>query len=427
MADALIETAGINPYEGIVTDTTNQINSVQSDIQKVSDAISKLEATDPTHYLLPQLRERLAELQTKVKTLSNTNDSAKTLLTSYNESLSNAATMEWVYRLKQAELNRAQEEANRTYNQMYDDVKRSWENYINALWNATASENAIINANAWRQWASAQSTAEARARNYLANAQAQAEANANMVANLNAINDSRLNSNAWYVQLSQSNADNTLRQQVMNNYEAQMNAANNAARYWWWYWYWWWGSSWVTLPNTNRKNWWQWGDLIDPYDLPKDNWENQWYVDTEQDKKVKQDASDTLTLLDAWAYWKEMLWTDKDAYWLYHNHVNWKVTYNKWWNDRSNWLNQWWSSSYGWDSMMIDLDRWKTNDFLKEWNDKWNLNATTVTPTDKWYLVFRDDLWNVKVAHANDLIEWWTWKVTMKQWKDWQWVIRKTK
>jgi hypothetical protein len=69
MADALIETTATNPYSSIVADTTNQLNNVQADIQKVSDAISNLERSNPTHYLLPRLRERLSELQTKAKNL----------------------------------------------------------------------------------------------------------------------------------------------------------------------------------------------------------------------------------------------------------------------------------------------------------------------------------------------------------------------
>lgn len=412
MADAfLIETASINPYENIVSDTTNQMNSVQTDIQKVSNAISNLERANPTHYLLPKLRERLSELQTKAKNLWNTNESAKSLLTSYNDSLANSNTMEWLYRLKQSELNRAQQEADRTYRQMSEDVRRSWENYINALWNATASENAIINANAWNAWASQQSTAEARARNYLQNSQAQAEANANMISNLNAINDSRLNSNAWYVQLSQWNADNTLRQQIMNNYDAQQNAV----KYWYWSWSWSWWSR-VTLPNTVKKNnpwWWQTVDDM-TNSITQEATSPQWYQDTEQDKKIKEDAARIEMEIANWVYW-QAIWN----MWMYHNNINWKVTDsissdNTVAPKRSpfmDFLDSWYSDSSS--KLIVDLDRNKTNKFLKDWNDKWDLGSTFVQPTDKWYLLFIDGNNNRKVAFAKDLMEWNPDKITV--------------
>lgn len=413
MADAfLIETASINPYENIVSDTTNQMNSVQTDIQKVSNAISNLERTNPTHYLLPKLRERLSELQTKAKNLWNTNESAKSLLTSYNDSLANSNTMEWLYRLKQSELNRAQQEADRTYRQMSEDVRRSWENYINALWNATASENAIINANAWNAWASQQSTAEARARNYLTNAQAQAEANANMISNLNAINDSRLNSNAWYVQLSQWNADNTLRQQIMNNYDAQQNAV----KYWYWSWSWSWWSR-VTLPNTVKKSnpWWE--QTVDDMtnSITQEATSPQWYQDTEQDKKIKEDAARIEMEIANWVYW-QVTWDT----WMYHNNINWRVTNLDAqngdplaWSHFRNFLDSWyWDSS---SNLIVDLDRKKTNAFLKDWNDKWDLGSTFVQATDKWYLLFVDGNNNRKVAYAKDLMEWNPDKITVSK------------
>lgn len=414
MADALIETTSTNPYESIVADTTNQINSIQEDIQKVSNAISKLESTNPTHYLLPQLRERLSELQSKMTSLNNTNDSAKSLLTSYNDSLKNANTMQWLYQLKQAELNRAQQEADRTYRQMSEDVKRSWENYINALWSATASENAIINANAWLQWASAQSTAEARARNYLANAQAQAEANANMVSNLNAINDSRLNSNAWYVQLSQSNADNTLRQQIMNDYDA----AQNASRSWYWSWSW----SKITLPDTVKKEnkWWEEStDNSSDTTTNTTEWQ-QWYQDTEEDKKIKEDTKKVAMEVEDLKYWTILWWP-----WVYHNNIKWTVSHidpnnsfdaSYLWNALNS--NAWWSK------LMVDLDRKKTNAFLKEWNSKRDLDSTYAIPTDKWYLYFYDGNWNKKIAYAKDLMEWNPDKIWLGQ-QNWNWVIRK--
>jgi cell shape-determining protein MreC len=94
MADALIETTATNPYASIVSDTTNQISDVNADIQRITSAIEKLEQLSPTSPTLPKLRERLAELKEKSDSLTATNDSAKSLLNSYNESLSNANTME---------------------------------------------------------------------------------------------------------------------------------------------------------------------------------------------------------------------------------------------------------------------------------------------------------------------------------------------
>ncbi len=220
MADVLIETLASNPYEGIVADTSTQISDLDAQIQQVSSAITKLEQVSPTSPTLSQLRERLSSLQSRKNWLTETNNSAKTLMDSYNNSLRNSNTLKWIYDLKENQLNTEKSTAEREYNSMAEDTKRVWQNYINALWNATSSENAIINSNAWRQWASAQSTAEARARNYLNNAQAQNEAANQTIQNVNAIREWKINTNAWYAQLSQSNADNTLRQQVMNDFQA---------------------------------------------------------------------------------------------------------------------------------------------------------------------------------------------------------------
>lgn len=220
MADVLIETLASNPYEGIVADTSTQISDLDAQIQQVSSAITKLEQVSPTSPTLSQLRERLSSLQSRKNWLTETNNSAKTLMNSYNNSLRNSNTLKWIYDLKENQLDREKSTAEREYNSMAEDTKRVWQNYINALWNATSSENAIINANAWRQWASAQSTAEVRARNYLNNAQAQNEAANQTIQNVNAIREWKINTNAWYAQLSQSNADNTLRQQVMNDFQA---------------------------------------------------------------------------------------------------------------------------------------------------------------------------------------------------------------
>lgn len=220
MADVLIETLASNPYESIVADTSTQISDLDAQIQQVSSAITKLEQVSPTSPTLSQLRERLSSLQSRKNWLTETNNSAKTLMNSYNNSLRNSNTLKWIYDLKENQLDAEKSTAEREYNSMAEDTKRVWQNYINALWNATSSENAIINSNAWRQWASAQSTAEVRARNYLNNAQAQNEAANQTIQNVNAIREWKINTNAWYAQLSQSNADNTLRQQVMNDFQA---------------------------------------------------------------------------------------------------------------------------------------------------------------------------------------------------------------
>ena len=220
MADTLIETMTSNPYEGIVADTTSQIADLDAQIEQVSSAITKLEKVSPTSPTLSSLRERLASLQTRKNWLTDQNNSAKTLMSSYNNSVKNVSTLAWIYELKEDQLNYDRMKAENEYNKMEQENRRVWQNYINALWNATSSENAIVNANAARQWASSQSTAEVRARNYLNNAQAQNEAANQTIQNTNAIREWKINTNAWYAQLSQSNADNTLRQQVMNDFEA---------------------------------------------------------------------------------------------------------------------------------------------------------------------------------------------------------------
>lgn len=220
MADTLIETMTSNPYEGIVADTTSQIADLDAQIEQVSSAITKLEKVSPTSPTLSSLRERLASLQTRKNWLTDQNNSAKTLMSSYNNSVKNVSTLAGIYELKEDQLNYDRMKAENEYNKMEQENRRVWQNYINALWNATSSENAIVNANAARQWASSQSTAEVRARNYLNNAQVQNEAANQTIQNTNAIREWKINTNAWYAQLSQSNADNTLRQQVMNDFEA---------------------------------------------------------------------------------------------------------------------------------------------------------------------------------------------------------------
>ena len=423
MADALIETVASNPYESIVADTSSQINNISAQIQEISQAIANLEKNYPTSTTLPQLRERLANLQDQLSNLNTTNNSAKSLLNAYNDSLENANTMEWVYQLKQAELNRAQQEADQSYRRMYADVKRSWENYINALQNATASENAIINANAGREWASAQSTAEARARNYLSMAQAWSEAANNTIANLNAIEEWRLNSNAWYVQLSQSNADNTLRQQVLNDYDAQQAALNRAATYWNS------GSGWsslsnIKLPDTTKNEKQQdTTDIIDPSEIwivTSSAVNPDWSVTVTRhynnsSDRINEEKEKTINEYNSWKYWI----TTWDV-WLYHNNINWKVTYDNWnyWraSDIYHAFDEWWN-------VMVDLDRNKTNDFLTKNNKYWDLWSTSVEPTTNWYLKFTDRNWNIKFAKASDLTEDYQWKTTQNP-LNWRTLIR---
>lgn len=398
MADALIETTTENPYASIVSDTETQISNLDAKIQEVLSAIAKLEQINPTSQYLPQLKNRLSDLQQKMWNLNRQNESAKSLLNSYNDSLSNANTMAWIYQLKQAELNRAQQEADESYKRMYDDVKRWWQNYIDALWNATASENAIINANAWRYWASAQSTAEARARNYLANAQAQAEYNNNVISQLNAIEENRLNSNAWYVQLSQSNADNTLRQQVMNNFEA----SQNATKYWS---SWWWSSKWknVTLPDT----WdWKWTSKWTT-EWTKNNWDDLQWSEAEYQAEKMNDQ-----------YWT--VWTFSGPLLMYHDKINWTLTPTR--NYTTTWtilrdatdMN---SALNGNQNLTVnpneedplkrtyaaaDLNRKKTNKFLEE-TEWWDLWSTFWQISDKWYVRFSDWLWHEKIGKISDL------------------------
>lgn len=286
MADALIETVASNPYEWIVADTSTQISNLDVQIQQVTDAINNLERLSPTSPTLSQLRERLSNLQSQREWLSQTNSSARSLSQSFSQWAANVSSLKWIYDIKQQELERSRNQDDAAYRKMYEDTQRQSNNYIKTLQNATTSENAIINANAWRQWASAQSTAEARARNYL-NAAAQWNEAANAARQqLNAIEEWRINSNQWYVQLSQNNADNYLRQQVLNDYQSAeaekerqfQRELNWLKSWWWWSSYSWWGSrsSW----------WWGWGwgwnpDIVDPYEEFQNpetpEWTNTWY------------------------------------------------------------------------------------------------------------------------------------------------------
>lgn len=283
MADALIETVASNPYEWIVADTSTQISNLDAQIQQVSDAINNLERQSPTSPTLSKLRERLSNLQSQREWLSQTNSSAKSLSQSFSQWAANISSLKWIYDIKQQELERSRNQDDAAYRKMYEDTQRQSNNYINTLQNATTSENAIINANAWRQWASAQSTAEARARNYLAAAAQWNEAANTARQQLNAIEEWRINSWQWYIQLSQNNADNYLRQDVMNRYQSfeaekdrQLQRELNWLKSWWWSSYSWWGSrsSW----------WWGWGwnpDIVDPYEEFQNpetpEWTNTWY------------------------------------------------------------------------------------------------------------------------------------------------------
>lgn len=356
MANNLIETVSSNPYESIVVDTEWQLNDVNEQIRKINSAIKTLEMASPTSPTLLKLRERLSELQTKSEQLNTTHATAKTLLNSYNDSLANANTMAWLYQMKQAELNRAQQQVDEEYEKMYNETKRAWENYINALWNATASENAIINANAWRQWASLQSTSEARARNYLSNAQAQAESYGNLIQNLNTITDSRLKANSWYVQLSQNNVDNTLRQQIMNDYEANQNAAK------YWYWSWSWRSSWITLPNTVKKDW-------------TSNSTNVWWNWSEG-----WEAWPTVVWTPATDYYWANLW--EWTYWVMNSDV---AHYQNGWNER------WTLNNWRFSKNIANLDKTKVAKYVdnvnKQYWEDFNLDNADWYITDKWYLV----------------------------------------
>ena len=358
MANNLIETVSSNPYESIVVDTEWQLNDVNEQIRKINSAIKTLEMASPTSPTLLKLRERLSELQTKSEQLNTTHATAKTLLNSYNDSLANANTMAWLYQMKQAELNRAQQQVDEEYEKMYNETKRAWENYINALWNATASENAIINANAWRQWASLQSTSEARARNYLSNAQAQAESYGNLIQNLNTITDSRLKANSWYVQLSQNNVDNTLRQQIMNDYEA----SQNAAKYWYWSWSWSWRSSWITLPNTVKKNW-------------TSNSTNVWW-----NWSWSWEAWPTVVWTPASDYYKANLW--EWTYWVMNSDVA---------HYQNGWIEKWTLNNWRFSKNIADLDKTKVAKYVdninKQYWEDFNLDNADWYITDKWYLV----------------------------------------
>ena len=399
MADAfLIETMSVNPYDWIIANTDSQIADINNQIQLVSNEINKLEASNPTSPTLSQLRERLSSLQSKKEWLTSTNESAKSLSQSFNQWQQNVNTLKWIYDIKQQELEKARAEDEKAYMQMIEDTRRDNQNYINALWNATASENAIINANAWRQWASEQSTSEARARNYLNNAQTQAEAANNARATINNLEQARMNSNQWYTQLSQSNADNYLRQQVLADMEAAENEKTRQAQYW--NSYWGWGSRWTSSRWTNN--------IFDPYSLVNKNKNNNNNNNNNNNSKDQpQDISE---------YEKELQKAKEEA-----------EIYGKW-NGNSNmfiwipdtrvlaWSMAWMQNTPSLDTTYIpkvtpkepepvkslnELDRAKINTQMKNsWLDP---NTITYQLTDKWYVMFRDWKWNTKYVDANSL------------------------
>lgn len=394
MADALIETITSNPYESIVADTATQIARIDTQIQEVVNNINNLEKTNPTSPTLTQLRERLTQLQNRRSSLNSQNNSANDLMQAYNKSVANVSTLAWIYQLKDADIWKVRNESDREYKSMEDETRRNSQNYINALWNANSSENAIINANAARDWASAQSTAEMRARNYLNNAQAQYEAANQAQQNINAIKEWKINTNAWYLQLAQSNADNTLRQQAIYDLEAAEAERQRQASYWWGSgsYSWWSRSSWRWTSNIVDPykefswNWWWWNWWW--WWWTKVNWEDQWIIDQTMDVRWK---------IDAWVYWN-VIWD----VWLYHNKTNWKVTTNNW---NYSWANQIRSAMNREQSpnTIADLDRKKTNNFLQKDNSKRDLNSTFAQITDKWYVVFTDWNWNTKVWKLSDL------------------------
>lgn len=351
MADSLIETMLSNPYDSIIEWTNNQMLDLDEQIQELVDAINKLETKYPTSTTLNQLRERLNTLQAKKESLSKTNSSAKSLSQSFNQWASNLNTLQWIYDVKEKQLQQEKKKADADYKKMEDDIKRSYTWYINALWNATASENAIINANAWRQWASQQSTAEVRARNYLNNAQAQKEAYNNLVTNINAIEENRLNSNAWYTQLSQANADNYLRQQAMNDYQTAEADKDRTLQYWSSSWSWGWGWSsykwWSSYTNNSNTN----STTTSPLNYQWPVWATDYFDANYQN----------------WAYWNITKW-------------NWMRT-------------------------IINIKKaedaiWKLNN---EYNEDFNTKNFESYTTDKWYIIFVDDQNRKRVVPLNDV------------------------
>lgn len=405
MADSLIETYQVNPYEWIVADTSTQITDLDADIQKITKAINDLEKVYPTSTTLQSLRDQLAELQAKKNSLSETNSSAKALSQSFNQWQQNVNTLKWIYDIKQEELAKAKAEDEATYKRMIDETRRNSQNYINALWNATASENAIINANAWMQWASQQSTAEARARNYLQNAQAQAEAANTATSNINNLEQARMNSNQWYTQLSQSNADNYLRQQVLSDMEAAENEKTRQAQYWWYWYWWWWGWGWWGSSSRWWYSYWWWSSKW-KWSSTSSRWTDN-VIDPNEEFWNPQDISE---------YEKELQKAKEEAekYWKWTGDTNMFV-----WTPDTRvlaWSTVWMPNQISLDTTYIpkpvvkepepvknlgELDRYKINNQIRNsWLDQ---NTITYQLTDKWYVMFKDWKWNTKYVDANSL------------------------
>lgn len=385
MADAfLIETMSVNPYDWIIANTDSQIADINNQIQLVSNEINKLEASNPTSPTLSQLRERLSSLQSKKEWLTSTNESAKSLSQSFNQWQQNVNTLKWIYDIKQQELEKARAEDERAYMQMIEDTKRDNQNYINALWNATASENAIINANAWRQWASEQSTSEARARNYLNNAQTQAEAANNARTTINNLEQARMNSNQWYTQLSQSNADNYLRQQVLADMEAAENEKTRQAQYWNSYWRW--GSRWTSSRWTNN--------IFDPYSLTNNNNNNNnnnnktKTLTMDELKKITHEKLDPLRHSadyydNNYEYQKSLLEEEKNA--LKEQALNWTISLDKYKTDMDALNNQ---------EKLLN-NRWKYESRAQESKDKFDKNKNEYInniANQKWTLINEEQM-----------------------------------
>ena len=197
MADALIETVDQNPYGDILNNVTSQLSELNENISKVTSAINSLEKLSPNSPVLSQLRERLNSLQTQKEQLWNQQTSAASMMASYDSASQRLDTLKGIYDLKQQQLAKQKAESDIAYDMMYEDTKNKWDNYINALWQAQASEDAIINANAWRMWQGMQSVAETRARNYLANARQQNEAALSNQQLLNDIRSNKINQKAY--------------------------------------------------------------------------------------------------------------------------------------------------------------------------------------------------------------------------------------
>lgn len=408
MANLLTDTT--NPYSSYVESSAQSLADYESQMSQVNDAIKKLESLWTSAYsqsILSQLYARRDDLQKKIDESKSTNKSATDLMNSFDKWLYDTTTLEWIYQMKQAQIAKAKAENDEMYRRMYERQKEAWDNYINALQNATASENAIINANAGRAWASMQSTAEARAMNYLNQAKQWNEAYANLASNLNAIDEARLATMNNYNQLWLSDADNYLRQQVMNDYNErlQQQAQAAAARSWSW---WWWSSSSgssVTLPNTwTDNNIW---DVTNPdWTVTDSNWNvisPDWTVlNSTPTNNITDISKQTLANLQAWEYWIQN--SDVSVYSAWNQTLTDKI---KIWNREWEWTLLW---SYTWTPVSkLARSEWqsyekynpKELDRQLEWIDKWNASAYT---TDKWYLIVIDKDWNTRAVNMKDLV-----------------------